>query len=166
MKENNNINVLWYLIALTISNHFDRVKLLLNKYGYDPLNEEEAAVDISDMIGTFKWDMFIKEFGEIKLEESGWIDAVISAVGGIASASLNFASSKKQQQATKDNAKAQIITSLAQIKLERERIKTEIERNKQQAEKTKRFIIISLIISLAFIISLVFILFIRRKKTS
>ena len=180
VMESKQLSVFWYLAGTTIANRFVEVKALLSKYGYKVVNEEDAAAAISDMIGTAKWVKFVKEFGEImedsideriindineSSEESGWIEALIQAVGSVASSSLNVAASNKQLKGTKENAKAQMFTGVAAILAEKERTKAEAEKTRREEKKGTIWIVLSIVIALAVIIAII-IIYKRRKAKS
>lgn len=160
----------WYLAGATIANNFVEVKVLLEKYGYQVNNEEDAAAAITDMLGTPKWTKFVKEFGEIiestidekivnelkeNNEESGWVEALIQAVGAVASSSLNLGASSKQLKATKENAKSQMFTGIAATMAERERTKAEIEKTRREEKKGVVWIILAVILIIGIIVGIV-----------
>lgn len=178
--ESKQLSIFWYLAGTTIVNRFVEVKALLSKYGYKVVNEEDAAAAISDMVGTSKWVKFVKEFGEImedsideriindineSNEESGWIEALIQAVGSVASSSLNVAASNKQLKGTKENAKAQMFNGVAAMLAEKERTKAEAEKTRREEKKGTIWIVLSIVIALAVIIAII-IIYKRRKAKS
>ena|ERR1700741_931920 len=170
--------IFWHLAGITIVSDFAEVKGLLNKYGYKVSNEKDAALAITDMIGTAKWANFVKEFGEIMEEavdekivdqinsggeESAWVQALIAAVGSVASSSLNVAASAKAQEAAKENAKGQMFTGISAMLTEKERTKAEAERTKQSSKKGIIWIVLAIIIVLGIIIGIV--IYKKRQAT-
>lgn len=169
----------WYLAGIVIAYNFDEVKALLSKYGYNVSSEEDATVAISEMLGTEKWTKFVKEFGDIMEdtidervmdelkemdEESGWVQALIAAVGAIGSSSLGLASASKQQKAAKENAKAQMFTGVSAALAEKQKLEAEKEKTKREGKRATVWIIITVIIVLALIIGIV--IYKRRKAAT
>lgn len=152
------LSIFWYLSGITIANNFTEVKSLLSKYGYNVVNEEDAAVAMSDMLGTAKWAKFVSDFGslmentvderiinQINSEDTGWIEALISAVSSISSSTLNVASSSKELQSTKEKAKTQMISGVTAMLSQNEKTKA-VEKTKVETKKNTIWIIAVIII--------------------
>lgn len=168
----------FYLAGVVIGKNYSDVKEMLSKYGYEVSSERDAATAISDMIGKKEWPKFLKEFGDLientvdesiyenltedsKNEESGWVEAVVAAVGSITGGALSLASSKKAQQAAKENAKATMFSGLAGILAEKEKTKAEMEKTKQQEKKGVIWIIIGVLLIIGIVVT---ILVVRAKR--
>jgi len=173
------MDAFWNLMGITIAENFDDIKEILASYGYNVVNEEDAAVAISEVWATPKWLDFVKEvsllieetvdkkIAQITLpatEESSWIQAVIQAVGSITGGSLQLASSNKQLKATKENAKAQMITALAEVQAERQKVEAERVKAAGGMGKTAYWIVGITIASIAIIVAIV--VYRRRKAQS
>lgn len=152
------LSIFWYLSGITIANNFTDVKSLLNKYGYNVVNEEDAAVAMSDMLGTAKWAKYVSDFGnlmentvderiinQINSEDTGWIEALISAVSSISGSTLNVASSSKELQSTKEKAKTQMISGVTAMLSQNEKTKA-VEKTKVETKKNTIWIIAVIII--------------------
>lgn len=158
------LSIFWYLSGITIANNFTEVKSLLGKYGYNVVNEEDAAVAMSDMLGTAKWAKYINDFGGImegtideriinqisSSDDAGWIEALISAVSSISSSTLNVPSSVKELQATKEKAKSQMISGISAMLSQKENEKRLINAKIEKKNNTIK-IIIAIVIALAII---------------
>jgi hypothetical protein len=172
------MDAFWNLMGITIAENFDDVKEILSRYGYNVVNEEDAAVAISEVWATPKWLDFVKEISLLieetvdeklsdilpKTEESSWIEAVIQAVGSITGGSLQLAASNKQLKATKENAKAQMITALAEVQAERQKVEAERIKAEGGMGKTAYWIVGITIASIAIIVAIV--VYRRRKAQS
>lgn len=158
----------WFLTGATIADKFNEVKAILDKYGYEVVNEKDAAAAISDMLTTPKWPKFIKELGSVieetvedrlelkdTSEESGFVAAIIAAAGTIIGGTLGLAGSAKAKAAAKENAKAQMFTGITAVLAEREKRKAQQEMAKAQAKKTTIWAIVTVFIVLAIIIGVV-----------
>jgi hypothetical protein len=158
----------WYLAGVVIARDFEEVKTLLSKYGYDVSNEEDATTAIADMIGTEKWPRFVKEFGDIieenvlegipsseGSEESGFVGAIIAAIGQIGGSSLSLAASNKQLKAAKENAKSQMFAGLTNALAEQKKLEAEKEKTKQTQKKAIVWIVVSIILVIAIIVGIV-----------
>lgn len=152
------LSIFWYLAGITIANNFTEVKSLLSKYGYNVVNEEDAAVAMSDMLGTAKWAKFVSDFGsimentvderiinQINSEDTGWIEALISAVSSMSGSTLNVASSNKELQSTKEKAKTQMISGVTAMLSQNEKTKA-VEKTKVETKKNTIWIIAVIII--------------------
>lgn len=158
------LSIFWYLSGITIANNFTEVKSLLGKYGYNVVNEEDAAVAMSDMLGTAKWAKYINDFAGImegtideriinqisSSDDAGWIEALISAVSSISSSTLNVPSSVKELQATKEKAKSQMISGISAMLSQKENEKRLINAKIEKKNNTIK-IIIAIVIALAII---------------
>jgi len=163
--------VFWYVSGITIAHSFEAVKTLLEKYGYKVVNEEDAAAAIADMLGTDKWTKFVKEFAEIientvdervfqeyktsSEEESGFVAALIAAIGAVAGGTLGLISSSKQKQAAKESAKAQMFSGISAAVAERQKQKTEQEISKREQKRNVMWIVIISFLVLGTIIGIV-----------
>jgi hypothetical protein len=169
--------VFWHITGVAIANNFSQVKALLLKYGFNVVNEEDAAVAISEMIGTPKWTSFVVEIGEIientvdekiieslknNKEESSWVEALISAVGSVAGSSLGLGAASKQQKVAKENAKSQMFSGITSVLVAKENTRLEAEKTKQQQKKSIALIIVSVVIVLGIIIAII--VYRRRKQ--
>lgn len=176
------LQAFFYLAGVVIGKNYDAVKELLSKYGYEVSSERDAATAISDMIGKKEWPKFLKEFGDLmedtvdesifenlsedaKSEESGWVEAVIAAVGSITGGALSLASSKKTQEAAKENAKATMFSGLAGILAEKEKTKAEMEKTKQQQKKGVIWIILGILLIVGIVVTIL-VVRARRKKAN
>ena len=153
------LSIFWYLSGITIANNFTEVKSLLNKYGYDVVNEEDASVAMSDMLGTAKWAKFVSDFGSImentvderiinqidNSEDAGWIETLISAVSSISGSTLNVASSSKELQSTKETAKKQMISGVTAMLSQNEKTKA-VKKTKVETKKNTLWIIAVIIV--------------------
>lgn len=152
------LSIFWYLSGITIANNFTEVKSLLSKYGYNVVNEEDSAVAMSDMLGTAKWAKYVSDFGslmentvderiinQINSEDTGWIEALISAVSSISGSTLNIASSSKELQSTKEKAKTQMISGVTAMLSQNEKTKA-VEKTKVETKKNTIWIIAVIII--------------------
>ena len=153
------LSIFWYLSGITIANNFTEVKSLLNKYGYDVVNEEDASVSMSDMLGTAKWAKFVSDFGSImentvderiinqidNSEDAGWIETLISAVSSISGSTLNVASSSKELQSTKETAKKQMISGVTAMLSQNEKTKA-VKKTKVETKKNTLWIIAVIIV--------------------
>ncbi len=152
------LSIFWYLSGITIANNFTEVKSLLNKYGYKVVNEEDASVAMSDMLGTAKWAKYVSDFGsliestideriinQINSEDNGWIEALISAVSSISGSTLNVASSSKELQSTKEKAKTQMISGVTAMLSQNEKTKA-VEKTKVETKKNTIWIIAVIIV--------------------
>jgi hypothetical protein len=166
----------WYLAGVVIAYNFEEVQVLLSKYGYNVSSEQDATVAISEMLGTAKWPKFVKEFGEIMEEtiddkamedlkemndESGWVQALIAAIGAIGSSSLSLAASSKQQKAAKENAKAQMFSGVSAALAEKQKLEAEKEKTRREGKRATVWIVVTIIIVFAAIIGIV--IYKRRK---
>jgi hypothetical protein len=164
------MNAFWNLMGITIAEKFEDIKEILSRYGYNVVNEEDAAVAISELWTTPKWLDFVKDASFLieetvdekldntilpKTEESSWVEAVIAAVGSIVGGSLSLASSNKQLKATKENAKATMITALAQVQVERQKVEAEKLRSEGATGKTAIWIVGITIACIAVIVAIV-----------
>jgi glucose uptake protein GlcU len=128
------------------------------------------------MLGTAKWPKFVKEFGEIMEEtiddkamedlkemndESGWVQALIAAIGAIGSSSLSLAASSKQQKAAKENAKAQMFSGVSAALAEKQKLEAEKEKTRREGKRATVWIVVTIIIVFAAIIGIV--IYKRRK---
>lgn len=161
--------VFWYVSGITIAHNFNAVKTLLSKYGYEVANEHDAAAAISDMLDKPKWVAFVKEFGEVientvdenvfkefkAGDESSFVAALISAIGAVIGGSLSLASSAKQKQVAKENAKSQMLSAISAALTEKERRKTEAEISARQQKKSVMIIITVSVIIVGIIIAIV-----------
>ena len=134
------------------------------------MNENDAAAAIADMLGTDKWPKFVKELGGIMEntvddrmlaafegdnEESGFVAALIAAIGAIGGAALNLAGSSKAQKVAKENAKSQMIGGITAVLVEREKLKAEKERTKQSEKKNIVWIIVASLVVVAIIVGMI-----------
>ena len=164
------MDAFWNLMGIVIAKRFEDVKELLAHYGYNVVNEEDAAIAVSEVWGTPKWIDFVKDAGFLieetideqlvesmlpKTEESSWIAAVIAAVGSITGSSLQLAASNKQLKATKENAKSAMITAIAQVQAEREKVEAERIKAEGSMGKTAYWILGITIASIAIIVAVV-----------
>jgi hypothetical protein len=163
------MSAFWNLMGITIAENFDDIKEILSRYGYNVINEEDAAVAISEVWATPKWLDFVKDASLLieetvdeklsdilpKTDESSWIEAVIQAVGSITGGSLQLAASNKQLKATKENAKATMITALAQVQAERQKVEAEKLRSEGATGKTAIWIVGITIACIAVIVAIV-----------
>lgn len=158
------LSIFWYLSGITIANNFTEVKSLLSKYGYNVVNEEDSAVAMSDMLGTAKWAKYVSDFGslmentvderiinQINSEDTGWIEALISAVSSISGSTLNVANSSKELQSTKEKAKTQMISGVTAMLSQKEKTKA-VEKTKVE---TKRNNIIKIIIAIVIVLAII-----------
>jgi hypothetical protein len=165
------LSIFWYLSGITIANNFTEVKSLLNKYGYKVVNEEDAAVAMSDMLGTAKWAKYVSDFGsimentvderiinQINSEDTGWIEALISAVSSISSSTLNVASSSKELQSIKEKSKTQMISGVTAMLSQNEKTKA-VKKTKVETKKN-----ILWIIAVIIVLILISIFIYRRYK--
>lgn len=168
------LDAFWNLMGITIVENFEDVKELLSQYGYNVINEEDAAVAISEVWGTPKWIDFVRDAGFLiedtvdeqliqnlapKTDENSFatvvIAAIVGAVGAIGGGSLQLASSNKQLKATKENAKSTMISAIASVQAER--LKVEAERIKAEGAtgKTAYWIVGITIACIAIIVAIV-----------
>lgn len=170
------LNAFWKIMGLTIADKFDEIQSLLDRYGYKVSNEEDAAVAVADLWEKTKWMDFLKEVSILmeatmdenlvesiipEKDESGFVEALIGAIGAIGGGTLNTIKSKKDAEAAKENAKAVMIASLSQVKVERE--KARLEREKMKASKSKSVTWI-VIVSLLVVVIIVAVVIYKRRK--
>jgi cobalamin biosynthesis Mg chelatase CobN len=170
------LNAFWKIMGLTIADKFDEIQSLLDRYGYKVSNEEDAAVAVADLWEKTKWMDFLKEVSILmeatmdenlvesiipEKDESGFVEALIGAIGAIGGGTLNTIKSKKDAEAAKENAKAVMISSLSQVKVERE--KARLEREKMKASKSKSVTWI-VIVSLLVVVIIVAVVIYKRRK--
>jgi hypothetical protein len=166
--------VFWNIVGVAIGYNYEDVKELLAKYGYKVVNEQDAAVAIADLWGTTKWVDFVKELNYIledtidehmteAQEESGFVAALIGAIGAVAGGTLGLASSDKQKKAAKEGAKTQMLAGLTNVLAAREQRKAAELEAKTSKGKTIVWIIVSLIIVIGLIIGIV--IYKKNKKT-
>jgi hypothetical protein len=170
------LDAFWKIMGLTIADNFDEVQSLLDKYGYKVSNEEDAAVAIADLWEKTKWMDFLKEVSILmestmdenlvesiipEKDESGFVEALIGAIGAIGGGTLNTIKSKKDADAAKENAKATMIASLTQLKVEKE--KARLEREKMKASKSKSVTWI-VIITLLVVVTIIGVIIYKRRK--
>ena len=164
------MNAFWNLMGITIAEKFEDIKEILSRYGYNVVNEEDAAVAISELWTTPKWLDFVKDASFLieetvdekldntilpNTDESSWVEAVIKAVGSITGGSLQLAASNKQLKATKENAKATMITALAGVQAERQKVEAERLRSEGATGKTAIWIVGITIACIAVIVAIV-----------
>ena len=164
------MNAFWNLMGITIAEKFEDIKEILSRYGYNVVNEEDAAVAISELWTTPKWLDFVKDASFLieetvdekldntilpNTDESSWVEAVIKAVGSITGGSLQLAASNKQLKATKENAKATMITALAGVQAERQKVEAEKLRSEGATGKTAIWIVGITIACIAVIVAIV-----------
>lgn len=172
------MDAFWNLMGITIAERFDDIKDILARYGYKVVNEEDAAVAISELWSTPQWLDFVKDIGLLiestidekllesslpQTEESSWVQAVIAAVGSITGGSLALASSNKQLKATKENAKSSMISSIAQVQAEREKVEAERLKAEGGTKRVIYWVVGITIVSLAIIIAIIIY---RRRAAS
>jgi cobalamin biosynthesis Mg chelatase CobN len=170
------LDAFWKIMGLTIADNFDEVQSLLDKYGYKVSNEEDAAVAIADLWEKTKWMDFLKEVSILmestmdenlvesiipEKDESGFVEALIGAIGAIGGGTLQTIKSKNESNAAKENAKATMIASLSQLKVEKE--KARLEREKMKASKSKSVTWI-VIITLLVVVTIIGVVIYKRRK--
>lgn len=164
------LNAFWKIMGITIADKYDEVESLLSKYGYKVSNEEDAAVAIADLWEKTKWMDFLKEVSILMEEtmdenlveniipekdESGFVEALIGAIGAIGGGTLQTIKSKNESNAAKENAKAAMIASLSQVKVEKERARLEREKIKASKSKATTWIVIVTLLVVVIIIGVV-----------
>ena len=159
----------WYIAGVTIASNYKDVKELLSKYGYDVSNEHDAASAIANIYGTPKWIKFIAEFGDIIEasvdenliidsiggEESSWVQALIAAVGAVASSSLTLAKSSKDKKAAESNAKSAMFVGITNVLAEKEKVKAEKEKTMRESKSGIIWIVIAVLVVIGLIIGFV-----------
>lgn len=137
-KLEENVKNIFLLHGAAIGNYPEESKTVLENQGFNIKSREDMVNAVSDLFveGGEKWEKFSKQFMPLlqttakriqveKKEESGWVQAVIGAVGALGSGISGAVASKNQRQAAKDTAKAEMNKGLTSIILEKEKRKTQ-----------------------------------------
>jgi hypothetical protein len=163
----------WYLLGVSVATYPEETKKILEKFNVPNADKQSMVQSITSMVGTRLWKPFseaispliervaknvgIAEGDSTYVEESGWVQALITAVGEIGGGITQTTAANKQLKTEKEKGKTAMTQGVLDIvKLREQR---QIEREKSG---TKTPLIIGAIV-IVLIIAVVVVIVMRRK---
>lgn len=165
----------WFLMGATIADHYESIdKILVDKYQIVTTDPADAASAVTDMYGSDRFVPFLKDiypliedtvegnYPNIKVEETGFVGALIAGIAAVVSGGLALAGKAKEKQGASAIAKSNALLGVSAVMAEKE--KARLEQIKQQGEERKVLIIGIIVVILISMIIAGFVIYNRNKS--